>query len=203
MSDLITIDKYRSVWNELFTYDPTPNPTLWNLLGEVFDGDDDPTVTNIKKHLLNRIASFSPIYSTTTVEDKKFFHSQMVAWGDMYLIAWKKAWDAYTTEYDPLENYHRTDYKQEVLDGASTVDNTTTAHVAPESAETFYNTGKSIVDGETTTDNTTTVNAESKGNVGVTTSQQMLQAEMDLRSVNFINTYIITPFVREFCIAVY
>lgn len=203
MKSLFTIDGYRSVWNELFTYDPTPNPTLWNILGEVFDGDEDPTVTNIKKVLLNRVASFAPIYATTTVEDKKFFHSQMLAWGDVRFLEWQKAWDAYMSTYDPIANYNRIEHEQTILDGSSTNDTTTTAQVSPDSAETYYNTGKSTVDMDTTTDNTTTRNAEITGNVGVTTSQQMIQSELELRKNNFIDKYIVEPFVKEFSVAVY
>lgn len=201
----MNISKYKSAWNKiLFEYTPaTGVSTIWDVLAEVFDGDDDPSTTTVVTCIFDAVIPFMPIYDYDTTAEIKGFNDDIFYWSAAHYIEWKRAWDAYTATYDPIENYHRTGYKQEVLDGASTNDTTTTAHVAPDSSETFYNTGKSVVDQDTTTDNTTTINTEDKGNVGVTTSQQMIEAELQLRSHNFIETYIVRPFIKEFCVAVY
>ena len=41
------------------------------------------------------------------------------------------------------------------------------------------------------------------GNIGVTTSQQMIQAEIDLRVQNQLTYIIINDFKRRFCLLVY
>ena len=68
-----------------------------------------------------------------------------------------------------------------------------------------------IVDGGTNSNNktdtasgtdTTSINSRTHGNIGVTTSQQMLQSELDIAKWN-IYEQITDLFISEFCIMVY
>lgn len=199
------IAKYKSAWDSIILnyVKPSGDSTLWDVLETIFDGASDPTITVIKHNIHCAVTPFMPIYNYSTTAELREFNDDMYYWGAAHAPEWKRAWDAYTATYDPIENYHRTGYKKEVLDGASTLDVTNTAYVAPESSETFYNTGKATTDQDTTTDNTTTTETEDKGNVGVTTSQQMIEAELALRAHNFIERFIVRPFINEFCVAVY
>lgn len=118
---------------------------------------------------------------------------------------WEKIVTAYSTEYDPLENYrmnengtNNTDTTNKttfVGNGSTTTSNTSQSieSATPyDSAE--YNdrnkiVGSDTVEGSTSSNNEQNTTATDKnvhsltryGNVGVTTSQQMLQAEFDVR----------------------
>ena len=118
----------------------------------------------------------------------------------------KKIYEAYTTEYKPLENYSMiedTDYtplaKQTVKSSNKSKTDTTTdvgvfgfnSTVAVPSSSTDSGTTQLKADNEmeTTTsydgekDNTHT---ERSGNIGVTTSQRMLEAEINVRKLEIL-----------------
>lgn len=118
---------------------------------------------------------------------------------------WERIWEAYfLTDYKPLENYDmyqkRTPdltYDTDIDRNAKVViDNDTTSSVVP------FNESEATLVSSATGDSTTTEEAaynhtdnqmketgkeelERSGNIGVTTSQQMLQAELDVRKFDF------------------
>lgn len=118
---------------------------------------------------------------------------------------WEKIVTAYNTEYDPLENYrmnengtNNTDTTNKttfVGNGSTTTSNTSQSiESATPYDSTEYNdrnkiVGSDTVEGSTSSNNTQNTTATDKnvhsltryGNIGVTTSQQMLQAEFDVR----------------------
>ena len=101
-------------------------------------------------------------------------------------------------------------------DGTVTVDGTGTDTFTHSGTDTMANTGTETTEhsGSDTTKNTGTINNEGgedtfsehsgriHGNIGVTTSQQMLQSELDISRFNLIEQ-ITDLFVTEFCIMVY
>lgn len=118
----------------------------------------------------------------------------------------KSVYDAYTTEYKPLENYSMiedTDYtpkaKQTVTSSNKSKTDTTTdvgvygfnSTVAVPSSTTDSGTTQLKADNEMET--TTSYDGESdnthherSGNIGVTTSQQMLESEIKLRKLEIL-----------------
>lgn len=118
---------------------------------------------------------------------------------------WEAIYEAYfLTQYKPLENYDmeqkRTpdlDYETKTnRDQKTHVDTSGKTKVVPFNASTSTLTGESEGDSETTesklyneiiahTDETGTDTLTRHGNIGVTTSQQMLQSELDLRKLDF------------------
>lgn len=125
---------------------------------------------------------------------------------------------ALTSEYKVLDNYNMTEQSEKIIAGelsysgkssttseTTTTDNTeNTEKVSPYDSETFNNNKSNNINntgsanGTTSTNNTNTTenNATEKntlsrsGNIGVTTSQQMLQSELDLRKFNIIDYYL-------------
>lgn len=102
---------------------------------------------------------------------------------------WKKIWDAMTTAYNPLENYSMTE--KETIDYTRTPNITTDSgsngDVSAFNEDTFNPSTKTTTK---TTETGTDRNAGSKdttrsGNIGVTTSQQMLESEIEIRQKNF------------------
>ena len=139
-----------------------------------------------------------------------------------------KAIIALTAEYNPIENYNSNSEVTEVygeqtqnyIKGQESIRNTNNAvtdntedYITSYDSDTFSPTGKNKNDyGEriSTTENgmrtdTNTVNSytnkitENKsGNIGVTTSQQMINAEIELRLKNIYDMYI-DNFIKNVC----
>lgn len=151
------------------------------------------------------------------------------AWSTARGPAWAKMAAALNAQYNPIHNYDRTESWTEEREGehskAGTTDNsgtstgssTGTLDVAgynaagtvasvPKTKDTGSSSGSSSQEGEWTEDGT---NAESvtrtgsvSGNIGVTTSQQMIQSELELREIDLYKI-IIQEFERMFCLGVY
>lgn len=118
--------------------------------------------------------------------------------------AWTRKYEALTSEYNPLNNYDMTESEGEsIVDDATTgvtgsaANNSTTVN----SSHNVYGYNSSTAtpsesDSATTSQNTDmttdydnertiTRNLTRSGNIGVTTSQQMLQSELELRAYRF------------------
>lgn len=118
---------------------------------------------------------------------------------------WLRIWNAYfLKDYEPLENYDmtqtRTPNLRSTTSGAhntvSTIDNSSTEKVVPWDSSIEQETSGSEGSSTTTeaekdnkyniqTDETGTDTLTRRGNIGVTTSQQMLDAEIRLRRLDF------------------
>lgn len=134
---------------------------------------------------------------------------------DRFIDNWTKRWNALQAEYNPLENYSMmeelTDDDTTVIHGKTTtrtgsVEMTPEAVMTVESSVYAYDSGSPSPDAKTvstpTGSNTTeyddltdteggTTKTEHgyektrSGNIGVTTSQQMLQAELEIRTYDY------------------
>lgn len=110
-------------------------------------------------------------------------------------LSWNKIYDAIHTTYKPLDNYN--------MEQKETPDITHTKnvkqHLSTENGVYGFNSSENVPQSKSTVDGAKLDNEETNkesgtrtlnrsGNIGVTTSQQMLQSEIDLRSnFNFIN----------------
>lgn len=127
-------------------------------------------------------------------------------------------------DYDPIENYNRFEMytdttnlnTKSVVGGASNAVNSSTGDntsmVSPYDAGTFVNDSKDVSTNKSTitasnTDTTTNTGTNSlshdahiHGNIGVTTSQQMLESELEVRPKLNIYTFIASAFFAEFCL---
>jgi hypothetical protein len=100
---------------------------------------------------------------------------------------WNRLYDAFITQtYNPLDNYSMTETEKT---------NSKVKVTSSGTAGTYgFNSDNSVPTGESSTETTSEGNADDNnreltrsGNIGVTTSQQMLQSELDLRKWNFAN----------------
>ena len=143
-------------------------------------------------------------------------------WADREAATFKRWVDALAIEYAPLENYDRHEDWTDTLDSdgtsrttgtndTSTSGNVTTDVSAYDSSSYQPKdkvTSSETIDNDTTENNTSTLDNEGvhtgriHGNIGVTTSQQMLEAELDLGYWN-IYSRITDMFLKEFCIMIY
>ena len=158
---------------------------------------------------------------TDDLSIKAFFaHLAKVAYA-RFGANWEKIYAAYfTAQYNPLENYdmeqQRTPYLKYQTSTKRTQDTKTETSgktkIVPFNATTSTLTGETEGDSETTEENTDNqIDSSSSetgnekltrhGNIGVTTSQQMLEAEINVRNLDFqkrIFTDIGKIFFRNF-----
>lgn len=151
------------------------------------------------------------------------------AWSTVRGPAWTKMAAALDAVYNPIHNYDRSETWTETKEGessragttegsgSSTGSSTATQDVAgynaagtvasvPKTKDTGSSSGTSSQSGEWSEDGS---NSESSsrtgrisGNIGVTTSQQMIQSELELRQTDMYRQ-IISEFKKMFCLGVY
>lgn len=154
--------------------------------------------------------------------DPFFIQSAIAIWSSVYHDTFDRWVKALAIDYAPLENYDRNEHWTDEVDGTgssnstgtldtSTNDNVETTKSAYDSSsyqpyDNVHSTGS--VDTDTTDRTNTTMSNDSEhngrvhGNIGVTTSQQMLNQELDLGYWN-IYERITQLFLREFVIPIY
>lgn len=124
--------------------------------------------------------------------------------------SWNKIYDAMTTEYAPLENYDMTQKETPNVTHAKTVKQDLTT----ENDGYGFNSGDAVhvskskisgasLNNEETNTETGTRDLTRHGNIGVTTSQQMLLSEIDLRSKYHFIEQIFNDVDSILCLLVY
>lgn len=154
-----------------------------------------------------------------TLPNYDIFKRIISSWSASRSKAWEHMYDALTEEYNALHNYDRTETHddewsnrrnssmeqrsggQDVLTNRTAAFNGDTLAVAGSDTTAYGGTAN-------TTDNSTesgnrdyTIRAY--GNIGVTTSQQMLESEISLRSKYDMYDIITSEFKKKFCILIY
>lgn len=144
------------------------------------------------------------------------------AWSRARVEAWAKMHTALREEYNPLHNYDRHEQEDGTDTGTRTdtdsgtvtnvTNDTTTADVTGFNSSTFADDNKTTSAGNGTQTRDLTAQETRNlanhrelhvyGNIGVTTSAQMLAGELDVRQTDIINI-IKDEFIRYFCIMVY
>ena len=183
----------------------------------VLDGLELPSEmdrTTLIKELLVNTAELSVIYS-----DPGFLKEMIEYWSLSRIEVWNKLWELAHEEYDPLVNYDRTE--TESLTHGKTVgnvyqDNGTyhgtlqndvfgfdSQEAVGKDKKTIYTNNNSNGTNTETTSGTDKTTKTSKGNIGVTTYQQMMREEMEMRPKLNMYTYIIEEFKHQFCVLVY
>lgn len=126
------------------------------------------------------------LYSNPDVFEVAIMH-----WGNSNLEQWQRLAKALAVEYEPLENFDR---HEESSDSTDTTTNGTSRGETVGKATGFNSESLVTTDGGESSSSAqttgTTVNkhtARLHGNIGVTTSQQMLQSEIDIRKYNWYN----------------
>lgn len=131
--------------------------------------------------------------------DPQFMRQAIGIWSRKELPTWERIAAAAALEYDPIENYDR---REEWTD---------TGTSSGESHTTDKNVGYNVADPSVAgaTDGTSSGTASSThtgrthGNIGVTTSQQMLEQELAVAPKLNVYDYIIESFRKRFCLLVY
>ena len=194
----------------LYSYDNT----IFDLL-TLPEGIDKDTLIN---NIFSRSGDFEVMYP-----DPTYLKPAIGAWSAKWQSTFIRWLNALSIEYDPLENYNRyehwTDDDDTTITGNASGNSTGKTHSvntdkvsADDAGDIFTNRGQNVIDGNDSgtsssntkevTDGTTEHDGRIHGNIGVTTSQQMLLSELDLGYWN-IYEKITDIFLTEFVIPVY
>ena len=155
--------------------------------------------------------------------DAEFMKESIFWWSSSRLESWEKMSAALAEDYDPLHNKdaYYTETEKRDLDRAengnrsgntgtsdTTIDsikgfNSSNWAEHDKSASTGSSTERETSNNTTAEDETTTRSRREYGNIGVTTSQQMLEAEVELRTKYNIYEIITREFIERYCVMVY
>lgn len=184
-----------------------------------FEGIDK---TNLTNNILMVCGEYPVLWS-----NPYFVKNMIGVWCQKMLPTVNKWVSAFAIEYNPLHNYDRnetftdvtTDSKDTAYSHSGTVSgtntNTSTNSVTAYNSNTFAPSDKN--DGSSTDSTTSTINdstdedrnlrtthtARMYGNIGVTTSQQMLVSELNLAADYNIYDMITDAFKHEFCLMIF
>lgn len=133
------------------------------------------------------------------------------SWSSKFSPLWERMYSAITAEYNPIENYDRMEEKTETggssYEQSGTQSGTSEGQVSAENETGYQPDAKTIDDSETSDEGSSEseLRTESRvhGNIGVTTSQQMLNQELDLLPRLDIVRYISDSYKAEFCLGYY
>ena len=186
----------------MYQYDPT-----------LFDGVILPEGMN-KTLMVNQIIRQSgdlfPYYQVPP-EVK----SAITEWFTRRKDNFSKLWQGFTAEYNPIENYDRQEDSTETPNITHTLSNSGQDASTNEADVQGYNgtdyvpnsrtksSGTSSTNGTDTESGTRTYTSRIHGNIGVTTSAQMLEGELNLRKSMDIYTLIAAEFETDNLIQVY
>ena len=202
--------------------------TMYNNYPDIFDdmvlpvGVEKEVVIN---SIISELAELDLLYSNPIV-----LKPLISVWSNKELYNWTKLFATMNFDYNPIDNYDRTETetinneRTNNASGTQQSETTNNLQIASESvhkvagynsASLFENEGDNgTVNNTGTVGNNITSNSNSKdtgnenrtlhsrGNIGVTTTQQMIEQERNISEFN-IYDYIVRSFKRRFCLMMY
>ena len=182
---------------------------LYNYDNTIFDGwvfPDGIDREKVKEAILYECSGLE-----LTLPNPDLFKVVTSGWCRRKAHAWERALDAINAEYNPIHNYDRTETASDTESGSSghsgEISSTTTEKTAAFNAASYANKDQITHDQDSEASATygKSVGHTSRitGNIGVTTSQQMVSAELDLSEKLDIYQIITRDFKREFTLMVY
>ena len=195
----------------LIAYDPT--------IFDNFVSPEDPDGNPIPEgDIIDRIIykyGDAPLFTPEPTVLKYYIGS----WSSRRKPLWDRYYKAILEDYDPLENYNRIEKTTDYLTHGETVTTdddltnglTVENQISADNASAYQPDSKSSNTGKDQRDITEKHEGTDKrdydshihGNIGVTTSQQMLASELDLVPRLDIIDYIADDFHAEFCLMLY
>lgn len=140
--------------------------------------------------ILSQNAELEVVYS-----DPAIMKQALGWWSAGRQWSWKKYAELLELEYNPVENYNRVE----------TYTGTQAGKSDSVSKNAVYNQTDLVesASGEATASSETTNTGTVRGNIGVTTTQEMIQGELKLDAQMNIYDFISFDFKQRFCILVY
>lgn len=182
---------------------------LYNYDNTIFDGWTFPEGVNVETLKTSLLYECSGL--ELTLPNADLFKIVTGSWCMRKRHSWERALAAINKQYDPLNNYDRTEQTSDLESGSSGASGETSGSVEDKTAAFNSSSYSPKEKTENSQESETSANfgralqhtSRTFGNIGVTTSQQMLKAELDISPELDINSIIIRDFKREFCLMVY
>ena len=143
--------------------------------------------------ILERDGDFPLLYN-----DYDFLKTAIGVWSRTSQEIFAKMWATVTAEYNPIENYDRHSTIERNVSGAS--DSTSVGAQTSFNSGTFADTDKST--GESASTGEEHATDYTHGNIGVTSSQELITQERTVADWNFCN-WLADNFASRFCIKIY
>lgn len=202
----------------------SPRPTLAELYEVDPDIFEDMVLPEeldagvLQVMILDQYGDLDTIAHTTTAL-RRF----LAAWSSARVAGWSRQLRALNAEYNPIHNYDRTDTETETVtaEGESSFTGSTEqsgTDTTRESVAGYNSTGFENANSVTRTpalrnDNQSETSSNdssersrelrSQGNIGVTTSQQMITAELEMRDRWTVYGVVLEAFRRDICVGVW
>lgn len=177
---------------------------LYSFRGDILDELQLPD--GIDREDFTEMLMFDTAELELLTPDPDFIKSLLGSWSRVRVGQWAKLLDTETVEYNPIHNYDR---KEEwVDDGSGNVKNSgsniTDLSVAGFNEADMADRERTVQTAGTGTATTTRSRhtARMSGNIGVTTTQKMLESERESRKYSAVYE-IIGEFKERFCLLVY
>lgn len=171
---------------------PPAEPTINSYLYDILVTDEQPLTID---YLLNRYDRImSPLFLRLYEHHEESLAFVCAAVSNIikmkYLYNWNKLAEAMFSDYNPIENYSMVENKETDFTEQTTDNTSTTQKYNGFNADEMKDVSESVIDGDITkTDTGSKAKNEltRKGNIGVTTSQQMIESEYKLRKKNLLD----------------
>lgn len=173
---------------------------LYNYDSTIFDDMYCPAGLN-KDLLINNIL-MECAELEVLLPDPGIMKTAIGFWSNAQAAVWDKLVESTEYEYNPIWNKDGVIKETETRDLASTLNGTDTDQRSAYNASTFQNQEKTILDHDSTDTGTITREREEHGNIGVTTTQQMIKEQREVVQFNMYD-YIVRSFKERFCLMVY
>lgn len=191
--------------------------TIYNFDPSIFDGVEFPSnisVQDFVDSLLMQCGEMPVLYSSPPL-----LKSLIQVWSNISQYSWNRLAATLTAEYNPIENYDRMEEWQDNSINNSRYTNSTNntsngstkeqvygynnlQTPADNSASTSASTSADTSDSAGNTTITGSRKGRAHGNIGVTTTQEMLESERRVAMFNFYDA-VIRDFQKRFLIWVY
>lgn len=172
----------------IIDYDPTVFDGIE--LPEDEDGNEVASLQDIVDHILYKYGN-APLFSP----DPAVLKYYITSWSNRRVKIWERFYKAISAEYNPLENYDRHEKADDDFSPGATYEQ----QISADNASTYQADRKSVSSGKDQRD----FESHIHGNIGVTTSQQMLQAEMDIAPKLDLIDFIADDWHSEFNLMLY
>lgn len=181
------------------------DPDLFKDMSYPSELDKDTLVDSI----LAECAELEIIYP-----DPDYMRMLIALWSKKELYNWQKLYETTQLVYNPIWNVDANETETETRDLHSTFQNNERGNNTGINSRTGYNEDEFVDaekdqlnstigrDGGDTNSGTVTIQKRRGGNIGVTMTQQLIEAEREVDKFN-IYDFIVDSFKRRFCILVY
>lgn len=164
----------------------------------------------IQETIVMKMGDLYPYYQVPPVLKKL-----ITVWSLQHQMEWEKMYKSLTAEYNPIENYDRQESWEDNSNGVTEFSNTGHSDSTDTMNKSGFNTdgfspdsqaigvSNSNTGGNGKNINVSTHSGRVHGNVGVTTNQQMIESEINLRTRFNLLDYVCGQFEKSFMVLVY